>query len=152
VPAIRLETEIDAPAERVFDLARSVDLHVSSMNRHRERAVGGVTSGLIGAGEEVTWRARHLGLWHELSSRIAEFDPPRHFRDTMSRGPFVRFDHDHFFAARRHLTVMTDVFDYTAPWGVIGRVADAVFLKRYLERLLTDRARAIKEAAEGGLH
>lgn len=37
--------------ERLFDLARSIDVHVESQRASGERAVSGVTSGLIGEGE-----------------------------------------------------------------------------------------------------
>lgn len=51
-------TESSLPPERLFDLARSIDAHVESQKGSGERAVAGVTSGLIGEGQEVTWRAR----------------------------------------------------------------------------------------------
>lgn len=148
MPVIELTTRINAPCERVFDLARSIDLHVDSTAHTGERAVAGVTSGLIGLGQEVTWRARHFGVVQHLTSRITQFDRPRHFRDSMVRGAFRRFDHDHFFAMDRTVTVMTDRFDYTSPLGVLGRMADALFLRRYMERLLEVRNHVIKDAAE----
>jgi len=52
MPLFRTVTEFAAPAEVCFDLARSIDLHVESMVASEERAVGGVTSGLIGGGQE----------------------------------------------------------------------------------------------------
>jgi hypothetical protein len=48
---IVLLTSIAAPIERCFDLARSIDLHMASTNWSGERAIAGVTSGLIGAGQ-----------------------------------------------------------------------------------------------------
>jgi hypothetical protein len=65
---IQLTTIILAPVERVFDLARSIDLHVASTAHTGERAVAGVTSGLLGPGEEVTWRAKHFGVWQHLTN------------------------------------------------------------------------------------
>lgn len=50
-------TEIDAPVEVVFDMSLSIDVHLDSMSASRERAIAGVTSGQIGLGEQVTWRA-----------------------------------------------------------------------------------------------
>jgi len=49
VPTLRFTTDIGAAVEACFDLSRSIDLHLESMLASRERAVGGVTSGLIGA-------------------------------------------------------------------------------------------------------
>ena len=94
---IELECRVDAPVERVFDLSRSIDLHVESLAHTREKPIAGKTSGLIGAGETVTWRARHFGLWFSLTSEIVIFNRPNHFRDSQLRGPFANFDHDHFF-------------------------------------------------------
>lgn len=148
MPVMELRTLIHAPIERVFDLARSIDLHVASTAQTGERAVGGVTTGLIGLGQEVTWRARHFGVTQQLTSRITEFNRPEYFRDSMVRGAFKRFDHDHRFVQNAGSTLMTDRFDYTAPFGLLGLLADRLFLQRHMERLLEARNRVVKEAAE----
>jgi hypothetical protein len=43
-----------------------------------------------------------------------------------------------------------DRFEYKSPLGSMGRLADLVFLKRYMERLLRTRADVIRLAAEAG--
>jgi ligand-binding SRPBCC domain-containing protein len=70
-------------------MARDIGLHVHSMADSQERAIAGVTSGCIGLGQEVTWEARHFGIRQRLTSRITQFDRPRHFRDTMVRVPLT---------------------------------------------------------------
>lgn len=131
-----------------FDLARDIDLHVRSMVRSGERAVSGVTAGLIGLGQEVTWEATHFGIRQRLTSRITGFERPHYFRDSQVRGIFARFDHDHFFADQAGITMMRDVFDYRSPLGWLGRLADFLVVQRYLRRLLQRRAMVIKAAAE----
>jgi hypothetical protein len=86
VPVIEFSTDIHAPIERVFDLSRSVDLHMASTAQTRERAITGVTSGLMTLGQEVTWRAKHFGSWQHLTSRITAFERPTisSRRDAMS--------------------------------------------------------------------
>lgn len=148
MPIIKLETMIDAPVERVFDLSRCIDLHAESMGRHREKAVGGMTSGLISLGESVTWEAVHFGLKQNLTSEITVFDRPRHFRDSMLSGAFKRIDHDHYFEPAASGTLMRDVFDYTSPLGFLGSIADALFLERYMTRMLAERNAVIKQIAE----
>lgn len=147
---IELVTRIRAPRERVFDLARSIDAHVASATGTDEHPVEGKgkTSGLMELGDEVTWRARHFGVVQELTSRITAFDRPRHFRDSMVRGAFARFDHDHYFDEDGNETVARDVFDFDAPLGPLGRIADGVFLRRYMQRFLEERMRVLKEMAE----
>ena len=98
---VRLEekTMIGAPIERCFDLARSVEVHLAGNVHCGEQAMatGGVTTGLIGLGERVTWRAKHLGVWRKLTSEITAMERPAYFQDTMIRGAFRMMKHDHFF-------------------------------------------------------
>lgn len=145
---IELTTDINAPIGRVFDLARSIDLHANSTSKTGERAVAGVTSGLIGAGEQVTGRARHFGVWQSLTVRIEVFEPPTHFSDTMLRGAFRQMVHHHYFASSSQGTTMRDVFEYHSPFGVLGRIVDAWVLQRYLRSFLIERNRVIKSTAE----
>jgi hypothetical protein len=69
---------IRAPIERCFDLARSVEVHLAGNIHSGEQAVAtaGITSGLIGPGQRVTWRAKHFGVWHKLTSEITGMDQP----------------------------------------------------------------------------
>jgi ligand-binding SRPBCC domain-containing protein len=142
-------TKIRAPAERVFDLSRSVDLHVRSAGSTGETAVAGVASGLLELGQEVTWRGKHFGIWQNLTSKITVFSRPDHFRDSMVRGAFKRLDHDHIFEAEGDFTIMKDVFDFTSPVGVFGRLADALFLESYMRGFLLERNAVIRRTAEG---
>jgi ligand-binding SRPBCC domain-containing protein len=132
-------TESALPPEKLFDLARSIDLHVDSQERSGERAVGGVTSGLIGEGQDVTWRARHFGIPITMTSGITEFTFPGSFTDEQIRGPFKSFRHVHEFEATHTGSIMIDRVEFTAPFGLLGRVAERLVLHRYLERLIRDR-------------
>lgn len=145
---IAIKTTIAAPPEVVFDLARDMDFHVQSLAHTGERAVGGVMAGLIALGESVTFEARHLGVTQRLTTRITAFDRPCHFRDEMTRGAFARFIHDHHFDAKGAGTTIRDVIDFASPLGPVGWVFDQVYLGRYMRRLLTHRAEAIKAEAE----
>ena len=147
MPVIVLRTRVAAPPSRCFDLARDVELHQRSTAASRERAVAGVTSGLLGLGDEVTWEATHFGIRQRLTSRISEFDPPNRFVDEMIQGAFARFRHDHQFLAADG-TEMVDIFDYTSPLGPLGRFADGLFLRRYMTTLLRERNAYLKRAAE----
>lgn len=149
MPRIELSLDIAAPIEIVFDLARNIDVHQLSQSRHREKAVAGRTTGLIEEGELVTWEAVHFGFRQRLTSQIVLLRRPTHFRDVMVSGAFRRFEHDHWFErlSARH-TRMRDVFDYASPLGWLGRIADGLFLERYLRSLLAERNGVIKQLAE----
>jgi ligand-binding SRPBCC domain-containing protein len=143
-----MATNIAAPIERCFDLARDIDFHAESLAATGERAVGGRTSGLIELGETVTWEARHLGVTQRFTSKITAFDRPRYFRDEMVRGAFKEYRHDHWFEERDGETVMTDEVAFRSPLGPLGRLADWLFLAGYMRRLLEGRSLAIKLEAE----
>jgi ligand-binding SRPBCC domain-containing protein len=146
VRRIILTTSVGATPEVVFDLSTDLDLHQASMRRSRERAIAGRTSGHITLGESVTWRARHLGVWWTMTSRIDSFDRPVSFTDVQERGPFGTYRHEHRFAAVGDRTVMTDVVEVAAPFGLLGKPFEGL-VARYLERLLTERNAAIVQAA-----
>jgi ligand-binding SRPBCC domain-containing protein len=148
MPVIELELRIRAPVDRVFDLSRSVELHVRSTEWTRERAVAGITRGLLCLHDEVTWEAIHFGVQQRLTSRIVAFDRPRYFRDSMIRGAFRCFDHDHFFYSEDASTRVRDRFAFESPLGVFGQLANAVVLTPYLTRFLEKRLAIIKQVAE----
>jgi len=141
MPIINIETMVNAPRERVFDLSRSIDLHKISTQQTNEEAIAGVTSGLIGMDEWVTWRARHFGVYHA-------FENPTYFVDEMEKGIFQYFKHEHIFQEYEQQTRMIDVFDYGSPFGILGNVADKLFLEHYLKRFLEKRNKTIKAFAE----
>ena len=148
MPVIHLTTAIAAPRERVFDLARSIDAHQASTADTGERAIAGVTTGLIGAGQEVTWEARHLGVRQRLRVRITACERPDRFQDVMQEGAFSLMRHDHTFAERDGRTIMTDRFEFRSPLGPLGWVVDTVFLTGYLKRFLEQRNAVLKRIAE----
>ncbi|MFC5282677.1 SRPBCC family protein [Pedobacter alpinus] len=148
MPIIKLETHIEAELELVFDLSRSIDLHKISTSKTNEQAVAGITSGLIGLNEAVTWRAKHFGFYQNLTSKITEFERPNFFTDEMQKGAFKYFKHQHLFTKQDDITLMIDVFDYQSPFGILGKMADKLFLQKYMTNLLMERNNIIKEFAE----
>ena len=150
MPVIRLVTKIKADIQIVFDLSRSIDLHKISTSKTNEEAIAGVTSGLIGFNETVTWRAKHLGVTQVLTSKITSFKPPYYFVDEMLKGTFKSLHHEHHFEMSNGLTTMVDVFTYESPLGVLGELADHLFLKRYLTKFILERNQVVKDFAESG--
>jgi len=152
MPRILLETHINAPIDVCFDIARSVDVHLASSSHTGERAVAGRTSGLMNLHDTVTWRARHLGVWQNLTSKITIMKAPEYFTDEMTKGAFRSFRHEHHFTKSDDGgTLMKDIFEFEAPFGVAGRVVNRLFLTEYMRRFLEHRNRCIKEYAESGV-
>lgn len=148
MPTIKLTTIINAPAEVCFDLARSIDLHTQSMQHTGEKAVGGITAGLIGLNETVTWRAMHFGVVMEMTSKITELRYATSFTDEQTKGPFKKLKHLHTFQQMDGHTIMTDYFEFESPLGFLGKMTDKLVMKVYLTQLLAKRNKIIKKSAE----
>jgi hypothetical protein len=150
---IRVEetTLIDAPMERCFDLSRSVEVHLHA-NVHcgeQASAIDGVRSGLVGLSEQVTWRAKHFGIWHNLETKTTALNSPCYFQVTMVRGIFRSMQADHFFRSLRPgVTEMKNIFSVAAPLPLLGSLAETLFLRRYMLRMLRERNAVIKHIAE----
>lgn len=145
-----VETVIAAPPDVCFDLARDIDFHCHSAAKTHERAIApGRTSGLIHLNERVVFEGTHFGVQQRLSAIVTEFDRPKRFVDTMDSGAFSALQHVHeFFPGANGQTLMRDTLIWTAPWGVLGQVADVLFLRRHMKRFLQARNAHLKVAAE----
>jgi hypothetical protein len=150
---IRLEeiTIIDAPIERCFDLARSVEVHLVANIHSGEQALalGGITSGLPELSQEVTWCARHFGVWQNLTSKFTAMQPSTYFQTTMVKGIFRSMQADHYFRTLPSgATEMKDLFRVEAPILILGPLTEILFLRRYMLALLLERNAVIKQIAE----
>ena len=149
---IELTTTINAPVETCFNLSRSIDLHTQSMQDTGEQAVAGVTEGLLGLNETVTWRAKHFGLAMKMTSKITELMFATSFTDEQVRGPFKKLKHRHIFQQLgKNRTLMTDEFEFESPLGFLGRLTDKLWMRAYLTELLAKRNEVIKQVAEAGV-
>jgi len=143
-------TTIEASQPEVFDLSLSVDAHLESMAGSKEQATAGVTTGSIGLGEEVTWRAVHFGLPFRMTSRITELERPTRFVDEQVHGPFRWFRHEHLFQANDAGTLMIDRVSFAAPVPGLGWAVERALLGGYMQALIDERGTYLKRAAEGG--
>lgn len=145
---IYLETLINAPIEKVFNLSRDIDFHQTTTGKTNEKAIAGKTTGLIELGESVTWRAKHLGIYQNLTTKITQMDFPNSFADEMQKGAFKSMKHQHIFKTQDNQTVMIDRFEFQSPLGIIGKIFDALFLKNYMKKFLLERNSLLKINAE----
>ena len=145
---IEIKTIIKADIKTCFDLSRNIDFHKDSMAHSNERAVAGKTSGLIELDESVTWEAKHFGITQRLTSKITKFESPHYFADEMTSGAFKSFKHEHIFKSEEGKTIMIDKFQFQSPFGIFGKLANSLFLKRYMKNLLTTRNEYLRLKAE----
>ena len=142
MPTIRLETQIAAPVALVFDLARDLDVHARTVPHTNEAATGASDGRRAGPGDTLTFHATHFGLRQRLVSRITRFERPVLF------AAFHFLRHTHEFEATAGGTLMRDYLEFTSPLGLLGTLADRLFLERYIRRFLETRNANLKRIAE----
>jgi ligand-binding SRPBCC domain-containing protein len=122
---------------------------VDSAGSTGETAIDLKTSGLMSLGERVTWSAVHFGIRQRLTVEIVQFDRPHSFTDEMVSGAFKSMCHLHEFECSGHNTVMKDYFEFEAPLGFLGTIAENLILRNYMSRFLKVRNSTLKSLAEG---
>lgn len=132
-------TRLDVSPVDAFDLSLDVDFHLRSMADSEESIEGGIDTGAMRLGDDVTWRARHFGIWWTMTSVITEFERPHRFVDEQRTGPFRRFHHEHRFATVDGGTSMHDLIEFAAPLGPLGRLAERLVLEKYIPTLIDRR-------------
>lgn len=149
VVTLREITVIQAPIERCFALALSIDVHLLD---NPATAVAGKLTGIPTLGDSTTYRAKHFGTWQQLTTQITALHPPTYFEDRMTEGIFAFLHHQHRFRvlSSGH-TEMTDHLDFAAPCPLLGLLAEQLVLKRYMRSLLRERIQVIKRLAESHL-
>jgi len=150
MPIITVETKINAPLETCFDLARDIGLHCATASHTKERAIAGITTGLINLGESVTFEARHFGVLQRFTSRVIEFERPNYFADEMTRGAFKSMKHRHEFRVLGAQTLMKDTLIWVSPFGLVGILFDKILLEKHMRDFLIERNEKLKAVVERG--
>jgi ligand-binding SRPBCC domain-containing protein len=138
---------IDAPIAEVFAF------HLDTRNAARIASPGQRVLSVEGTfplreGSEVRLRVRQLpSPWAQTwLVRVVELEEPTLLVDELVRGPFPSFRHEHRFTELPGgRTRLTDHITYRLPAGALGRVANALIVRRIL--LASFRSRQARTAA-----
>lgn len=80
--------------------------------------------------------------WRTL---ITTYDPPHCFIDEQLKGPYIFWHHIHTFREDDHGTVIADEVRYAMPFGPLGQLVHALFVKRDVDRIFDHRAQVIRQ-------
>jgi ligand-binding SRPBCC domain-containing protein len=100
----------------------------------------------MGAGTLLDYRLRLHGVPIRWRTRIDLWEPPHRFVDSQVRGPYALWEHTHTFEAEGEgATLIRDRVRYAIPYGPLGSLADALFVRRDLARIFDYRQQAVAE-------
>ena len=136
---------INAPIDRCFLLATNVELVGRTLGM---KAIEGKTSGLLAVDDRLLWAGWKFGVPQMHESLISQYERPAFFQDTMERGRFKRYQHDHYFYEMDERTVLNDKIRFTMPLGILGRMVGKFILVPYLSKRLRRRLVLLKRVAE----
>jgi hypothetical protein len=94
-------------------------------------------------GALIDYQLRLHGIPLRWRTRIEAFEPDSFFIDTQLSGPYRRWVHRHDFTEVPGGTEMRDHVDYQLPFGPIGDVVRALFVRRSVERIFDYRNQTI---------
>ncbi len=143
---LKESTHINAPVDRCFLLSTSIPLVQQILGM---KPVSGKTTGLVGMSDQVVWRGWKFGLPAIHETLITAYDRPRFFQDTMGRGRFRHFQHDHQFEAIDGRTLLVDVVRFSMPFGPAGRLIGKHIVVPHVLNLMLRRFALLKRIAEG---
>jgi ligand-binding SRPBCC domain-containing protein len=136
---------INAPIERCFLLSTSVELVGKTYGM---KPLEGKLSGLLEADDRLLWAGWKFGLPQMHESYITQYERPAHFQDTMGRGRFKRYQHDHYFYEMNDRTVLNDKIRFTMPLGIVGQLVGQYVIVPYLSKRLRRRLALLRRVAE----
>lgn len=98
------------------------------------------------AGQVMTYNVKPvLGIPLGWMTEITHVAAPRYFVDEQRKGPYKLWHHQHHFNPVEGGVEMIDLVHYRLPFGPLGSIAHAVFVKKELEKIFTYRYKKIEE-------
>lgn len=85
------------------------------------------------------------GLRMRWTTLISCYEPPFKFVDEQLKGPYSFWHHTHTFEETGEGTVIRDHVRYVLPFGPLGEIAHALFVKRQLEGIFAYRQKVIED-------
>lgn len=104
------------------------------------------TPGVMYPGQIITYRVSPFwGFTTNWVTEITHVSPNRFFVDEQRFGPYKMWHHEHHFQKQGDGILMNDRVYYRLPFGIIGQVAHALFVKRQLTKIFLFREAYLKK-------
>ena len=103
------------------------------------------TDSVVQVGTRIQYQLRLHGIPLRWESRITEYVEGERFADEQLTGPYRSWYHRHIFRTVDGGVEMTDQVEYSLPFGILGRIAHAVAVRRQLRAIFDFRTRMVVE-------
>lgn len=99
----------------------------------------------MAVGARIDYRIKLSGVPLRWRTRIAAFEPEDRFVDVQERGPYRLWHHTHEFRELGERTEIVDRVFYEIGFGPVGKMANALLVRRRLEHIFDYRASVMRE-------
>ena len=103
----------------------------------------------IAQGSRIEYRIRWTVFRLRWVTRITRWIPSTEFQDIQEKGPYATWIHTHRFTPSGSGVLMEDHVEYALPFGVLGRFAHALRVRRQLQQIFDYRRQAIGQFFPG---
>ena len=147
IHSIKSVQKIPAALEQVWDFYSShANLQTITPPYMKFRIISQNDGEKLYSGQEIKYKVRPvLDIPLYWTTEIKEVTPPAYFMDEQRKGPFSIWQHQHFFKAIEGGVEMTDIVLYKNPLGLLGELANVLFIKRQLRNIFAFRFRKMEE-------
>ena len=97
------------------------------------------------SGALIDYTVRILGLRQHWTTLITDYHRPEMFTDVQLKGPYAFWHHTHRFIEMDNGTLITDDVRYIMPFGLLGKLARRLIVRRQLEDIFNYRAGVISK-------
>ena len=86
-----------------------------------------------------------LGIKMNWVTEITHVKEKEYFVDEQRSGPYSIWHHEHKIEPVEGGVLMTDIVSYKPPFGILGSIANSLFIKKQLEEIFEFRRKALIE-------
>lgn len=148
VPIIEEKTYIELPIEDCFNAARNPIFLTNSIPKHKRIKVNSSLKNNLKISDKVYLEHSFLKGKIRTTSKfkVTELVPPYKFTEEIESLFFKDFRHTHTFSQKDEKgTLMKDTIEYNLRFGILGKLLNTRFLKKYLKRYLYLRIKKVYE-------
>lgn len=97
-------------------------------------------------GQMIAYRVKVAPLvWVKWLTEITVVETNKHFVDDQRIGPYKVWHHTHTFEENEQGVLMTDDVVYALPFGPLGQLVHAIYVKSQLKHIFDERHRLCNE-------
>lgn len=85
-----------------------------------------------------------LGIPIHWQTEICKVEMKQYFTDRQKKGPYKIWEHTHTFTEQKGGVVMKDIVNYELPYGIIGNVANTIFIKSKIKNIFNYRKKVLE--------